>query len=234
MPESERCSSDPVRRVSQYQTAAVNARLRLLAILAASGLSADEADELVGALEAGAVASAHCDVVELEGNAPDERGEAYEHGWFDGTTKMTGQLVQIADRTWEQRGRAAGTAALSVHLADARQQERAELLRLRAFVDQMLEQTHPNTMERRRVLEVLGEAGGLCTARTVEHSTGDVIVCTREAGHSNPDDKPSWQEGKPGGWHHANVSMWDDSSASSHPHQPTGAGVEEASRDLEQ
>ncbi|MFI6951723.1 hypothetical protein [Streptomyces sp. NPDC050422] len=35
------------------------------------------------------------------------------------------------------------------------------------------------------MLEALGEAGGLCTARTA-----DVIVCTLDAGHYDVDDKP--------------------------------------------
>ncbi|WP_161182460.1 hypothetical protein [Streptomyces sp. SID4985] len=51
----------------------------------------------------------------------------------------------------------------------------------------------------------LGEAGGLCTARRVEMSSGDVILCTRETGHYEPDDLPGFKRGKsdgtPGGWH---------------------------------
>lgn len=44
-------SSDSVRRVSQHQTAGANARLRLFALLAAQGVPAAEADDLVAALE---------------------------------------------------------------------------------------------------------------------------------------------------------------------------------------
>lgn len=55
------------------------------------------------------------------------------------------------------------------------------------------------------MLEALGEAGGL--------STSDVIL---EAGHYDPDDKPSWKDGKPGGRSLANGSIWDDSAA--YPH----------------
>lgn len=68
------------------------------------------------------------------------------------------------------------------------------------------------------MLEALGKAGRLCTARTVELSTGDVILCTREAGHYAPADKASWRAAEPGGWHVANAFIWDDSSAYSHPH----------------
>ncbi|MGW2512138.1 hypothetical protein ACWC0A_22585 [Streptomyces scopuliridis] len=35
--------------------------------------------------------------------------------------------------------------------------------------------------------------------RTLELSTGDIILCTREAGHYDPADRPSWKGGKPGG-----------------------------------
>lgn len=51
-------SSDSLRRVTQYQTAAVNARLRVFALLEAQGVPTREADDLVAALEAGAVAGA--------------------------------------------------------------------------------------------------------------------------------------------------------------------------------
>ncbi|MGW5696213.1 hypothetical protein ACWEWX_36465 [Streptomyces asiaticus] len=126
-------SRDSVRRVTQYQTAGLNARLKLFALLEAKGLPASEADDLVAALEAGA-----------------------------------------------SPGRT-------------------------------------NTTARRRVLEALGEAGGLCTARTV-NSDGDVIVCTRDAGHYDPDDKPTFKDGKPGGWHKADASIWNDLGAACIPH----------------
>ncbi|WP_166802855.1 hypothetical protein [Streptomyces sp. ICN441] len=63
------------------------------------------------------------------------------------------------------------------------------------------------------MLEALGEAGGLYTARAVELSTEDVIVCAREAGHYAPEDKPSFEDGEPGGWHFAGASIWRDSGA---------------------
>ncbi|MFJ8602672.1 hypothetical protein ACIREM_28975 [Streptomyces shenzhenensis] len=64
-----------------------------------------------------------------------------------------------------------------------RQHERVGLGRLEAFVRKtVLQHTHPNTKEQRRVLEALGEAGGLFS--------GDVILCTREAGRQDPDERP--------------------------------------------
>ncbi|MFJ1832229.1 hypothetical protein ACIOG9_48210, partial [Streptomyces sp. NPDC088178] len=105
------------------------------------------------------------------------------------------------------------------HIADVRRRERADLVRLERFVrETVLPRTCPNTAQRRRVL---GEAGGLCTARTVD-SDGDVIVCTREAGHYDPDDLPGWKRGKsdgtPGGWHLASGAIWSDAGAACYPH----------------
>ncbi|MEV8395261.1 MULTISPECIES: hypothetical protein [unclassified Streptomyces] len=58
-------SSDSLHRVTQYQTAGVNARLKVFALLEAHGVPTSEADDLVAALEAGAVAGAQCEVAEL-------------------------------------------------------------------------------------------------------------------------------------------------------------------------
>ncbi|WP_234433089.1 hypothetical protein [Streptomyces sp. NRRL S-1824] len=206
--------------MSQYQTAGTNARLKLFALLTAQGVPASEADDLVAALEAGAVAGAQSEVAELDGMAPASRGSLFADGWDEGVTAVSEALVGIADRDWSLRGgRSAGAAELAVHLADVRQHERADLARLERFVrETVLPRTHPNTTQRRRVLEALGEAGGLCTARTVEMSSGDVILCTREAGHYDPDDKPPFKDGKPGGWHKAGSSIWNDSGAASIPH----------------
>ncbi|MFE7779281.1 hypothetical protein ACFU5O_36550 [Streptomyces sp. NPDC057445] len=49
-----------------------------------------------------------------------------------------------------------------------RQRERADLIRLEAFVR---EPVLAHTTQWHRVLQALGEAGGLCTAPTVELST---------------------------------------------------------------
>ncbi|GAA2329821.1 hypothetical protein GCM10010416_55660 [Streptomyces caniferus] len=208
-----------MRRVSQYQTAGTNARLRLFALLAAQGVPASEADDLVAALEAGAVAGAQSEVVELDGMAPASRGEAFADGWDDGVTAVSEALVGIADRDWSRRGgRSAGAAELAVHLADVRQRERADLVKLERFVrEAVLPRTHPHTTQRRQALEALGEARSLCTART-RNSDGDVVVCTLDAGHYDPDDKPPFKDGKPGGWHKAGSVIWSDAGAACTPH----------------
>ncbi len=127
----------------------------------------------------------------------------------------------IAHRDWARRGgRSAGAAELAVHIAEVRQ---SDLVRLEALVrGTVLPRTHPNTTARRRVLEALGEAGGLCTARTVEMSSGDVILCTRKAGHYDPDDLPGssagGRTGRPGGWHLAGGAIWSDIGAAGYPH----------------
>ncbi|MFI9311311.1 hypothetical protein [Streptomyces triculaminicus] len=193
--------------------------MKLFALLAAQGVPASEADDLVAALEAGAVAGAQSEVVGLGGRAPASSGAAFADGWEEGVTAVSEALAGIADRDWSRRGgRSAGAAELAVHLADVRQRERADLVRLRTFVQEnVLPRTHPHTTQRRRVLEALGEAGGLCSARTV-NSDGDVIVCTLDAGHYDPDDKPPFKDGKPGGWHKADASIWNDSGAACIPH----------------
>ncbi|CAM5658048.1 MULTISPECIES: hypothetical protein [Streptomyces] len=143
-------------------------------------------------------------MVELDGTAPASRGSLFADGWDDGVRAVSEALVGIADREWSRRGgRSAGAAELAVDIADVRQRERADLVRLEKFVrESVLPHTHPHTTARRRMLEALGEAGSLCTARTV-NSDGDVILCTLDAGHYDPDDKPPFKDGKPGGWHKA-------------------------------
>ncbi|MFJ1902110.1 hypothetical protein [Streptomyces sp. NPDC088115] len=212
-------SSDSLRRVTQYQTAAVNARLKPFALLEAQGVPASEADDLVAALEAGAVAGAQCQVVELDGMAPASRGSLFANGWDDGVRAVSEALVGIADREWSRRGgRPAGAAELTVHIADVRQRERVDLERY--VREAVLPATHPHTTRRRQVLEALealGEAGGLCTART-RNADGDVVVCTLDAGHYDPDEKPPFKDGKPGGWHKADASIWNDLGAACIPH----------------
>ncbi|MER7878353.1 hypothetical protein ABTY63_33235 [Streptomyces solisilvae] len=192
--------------------------MKLFALLEAKSLSANEADDLVAALEAGAIAGAQCEVVEQDVYTG-AKGEEFGEGWYTGVTAVSEALVGIADWDWTRRGgRSAGAAELAVHIADVRQRERADLVRLEAFVrETVLPRTHPNTTARCRVLEALGEAGGLCTARTVDND-GDVIVCTRDAGHYDPDDQPTFKDGKPAGWHKADASIWNDLGAACTPH----------------
>ncbi|WP_372404111.1 hypothetical protein [Streptomyces luteireticuli] len=69
--------------MTQYQTADVNARLKPFALLEAQGVPASEADDLVAALEAGAVAGAQCEVVERNVYTG-AKGEEFREGWYAG------------------------------------------------------------------------------------------------------------------------------------------------------
>ncbi|MFG2563726.1 hypothetical protein [Streptomyces sp. NPDC048496] len=91
--------------MSEYQTADTNARLKLFALLAAQGVPAAEADDLVAALEAGAVAGAQC---EVDGMAPASRGAVFADGWDEDVMAVSEALVGIADRDWSRRGGRSG------------------------------------------------------------------------------------------------------------------------------
>ncbi|MFJ4873452.1 hypothetical protein [Streptomyces sp. NPDC088757] len=43
------------------------------------------------------------------------------------------------------------------------------------------------------------------------------MVYTLVAGHYDVDDKPPFKGGKPGGWHKADASIWNDLSATCIP-----------------
>ncbi|WP_329182315.1 hypothetical protein OG754_40730 (plasmid) [Streptomyces decoyicus] len=105
-------SSDSVRRVTQYQAAGTNAWLKLFVLLEAQGVPAAETDDLVAALEAGAVAGAvaggQCEVVELDGMAPASSDPVCADGWDEGVMAVSEALVGIADRDWSRRGERAG------------------------------------------------------------------------------------------------------------------------------
>lgn len=128
--------------------------MKVFVLLEAHGVPASEADALVAALE-----------VELGGMAPASRGAVFSDGWYDGVTAVSEALVRIADREWSRHGGpSAGVAELAVHIADVRKCERADLVRLERFVRVNV---LPRATGAASVSEALGEAGGLCTARTV-------------------------------------------------------------------
>ena len=106
--------ADPRQRMGDFQTMAVNARMQVHAVLAAAGVEPDEADVLVCAMEAGAVAGAHCWVEELDGCAPDAHGTAYGDGWDGGVDRALEVLVSTAEGVYRQRGRARVAGALLI------------------------------------------------------------------------------------------------------------------------
>ncbi|MEU0254754.1 hypothetical protein ABZ299_20090 [Streptomyces sp. NPDC006184] len=72
------------------------------------------------------------------------------------------------------------------------------------------------------MLEVLGEIGDLCTARTVEMSSSDIILCTRRGRALRLGDLPGFKraksDGVPGGWHLAGASIWSYAGVACTPH----------------
>jgi hypothetical protein len=64
----------------EYQAAGTNAQLRLSSLLQAQGVPTAEADDLMAALETGAIAGAQSEVVELDGMAPASRVARFTDG----------------------------------------------------------------------------------------------------------------------------------------------------------
>lgn len=105
---------EELARISRHQSEAVTARLRLFEVLAAAGVTAQEADALVSRLEAGAVAGAHTWV--SESSPPHGAEQLFEDGWFAGVRAVSSYLLRIADDAAAQQGRAATSAGLLAHL----------------------------------------------------------------------------------------------------------------------
>ncbi|WP_331446598.1 hypothetical protein [Streptomyces xanthochromogenes] len=47
---------------------------------------------------------------------------------------------------------------------------------------------------------------------------GTTSSASLDAGYYDPDDKPPFKDGKPGGWHKADASIWNDLDAACIPH----------------
>ncbi|MFF3838890.1 hypothetical protein [Streptomyces sp. NPDC001930] len=76
----------------------LNAKTTLLQLLARAGVYTGDAEELIGLVEAGALALAHTEVTEARRSAPQEKGEAYASGWSDGAAAVTEELGAVAER----------------------------------------------------------------------------------------------------------------------------------------
>ncbi|WP_338491513.1 hypothetical protein [Streptomyces sp. SJL17-4] len=100
-------------RPQQLDAASVlNAKTTLLQLLARAGVYTGDAEELIGLVEAGALAMAHTEitaVAEARGSTPREKGdekrgddgeqeELYASGWADGALAVTEELGAIAER----------------------------------------------------------------------------------------------------------------------------------------
>ncbi|MFB7937865.1 hypothetical protein [Streptomyces sp. NPDC056049] len=101
--------------ISHHQTEATNARFVVFQALAAVGIGHEQADDIVAALEAGAVAGAHTWI--SESSPPHGAESRFEDGWFAGVRDVASHLRRIADTTATTgRGRAASSAMLLAHL----------------------------------------------------------------------------------------------------------------------
>ncbi|MER7830317.1 hypothetical protein [Streptomyces sp. NPDC095602] len=79
-----------------------NAKSTLLHLLERTGVGAGDAEELIGLVEAGALALAHREAEELGRDAPGEKGELYESGWRDGAQTVLDGLGGLAERALRQ------------------------------------------------------------------------------------------------------------------------------------
>ncbi|KOG36727.1 MULTISPECIES: hypothetical protein [Streptomyces] len=76
----------------------LNAKRTLLQLLARAGVWSGDAEELIGFVEAGAVALAYEEVGRGPWPAPEGKGEPYASGWLDGTRAVTDALGEVAER----------------------------------------------------------------------------------------------------------------------------------------
>lgn len=76
-----------------------NARTTLLQLLARTGVPSGDARQLIGLLEAGALALAHEELSGGARSAQGDKGEAYEAGRLDGAGGLLEELGAIAERT---------------------------------------------------------------------------------------------------------------------------------------
>ncbi|WP_435841500.1 hypothetical protein [Streptomyces gardneri] len=77
----------------------LNAKTTLLQLLARAGVWSGDAEELIGLVEAGALALAHTEIGESGRAAPEGNGERYEAGWRDAARAAADELADIAERT---------------------------------------------------------------------------------------------------------------------------------------
>jgi hypothetical protein len=84
----------------QLDTVSVlNTKVTLVQLLGRAGIFSGDAEELIGLVEAGALAVALREISGLTQSAPGEKGALYESGWLDGTRAVTDELGEIAERT---------------------------------------------------------------------------------------------------------------------------------------
>lgn len=76
----------------------LNTKTTLLQLLGRAGVSPGEAEELIGLVEAGALALAHREIGGAGRSAPGGKGELYASGWLDGARAAADELGDLAER----------------------------------------------------------------------------------------------------------------------------------------
>ncbi|MFI8962547.1 hypothetical protein ACIGO8_10545 [Streptomyces sp. NPDC053493] len=110
----------------------LNAKRTLVQLLERAGVYAGDAEQLIGLVEAGALALAREEVDGLARTAPGEKGEPYTSGWLDGAGTVAEELGALAERTLRQ---VVGPAAPATDAAQPRPRVgRMELERAKVVV----------------------------------------------------------------------------------------------------
>ncbi|MFD3536344.1 hypothetical protein [Streptomyces sp. NPDC058664] len=76
----------------------LNAKSTLLQLLARAGVYTGDAEELIGLVEAGALALAHTELADTARSGPEEKGALYASGWSDGARAVIDGLGALAER----------------------------------------------------------------------------------------------------------------------------------------
>ncbi|MFJ8649756.1 hypothetical protein ACIRNI_26995 [Streptomyces sp. NPDC093546] len=79
-----------------------NAKQTLFQLLGRAGVFSGDAEELIGLVEAGALAVAYREVGGIGRSVPGEKGELYASGWLDGAQAVTDGLGDLAERALRQ------------------------------------------------------------------------------------------------------------------------------------
>ncbi|MFF5448011.1 hypothetical protein [Streptomyces sp. NPDC012888] len=109
----------------------LNAKTTLVQLLARAGVRTGDAEELIGLVEAGALAVAHAQVAGSGTPAPREDGADYASGWRDGASAVRDELGELAERTLRD---AFGAGAAEGAPGDVRPVGRMELERAQVAV----------------------------------------------------------------------------------------------------
>ncbi|MFE0642892.1 hypothetical protein ACFW2Y_14940 [Streptomyces sp. NPDC058877] len=80
------------------EASVLNAKRTLLQLLARAGVWSGDAEELIGLVEAGALALAYREVDGRDREPPTEKGAPYASGWLDGARTVTDELGAISER----------------------------------------------------------------------------------------------------------------------------------------